>query len=391
MIAVSEAKMALVVDDEEGARLLMSAVLEDEGYLVKTAAGGAEARVLLAAHGFEVALCDLHMQHETGLAVAQVVLEAQPETVLLMVTGDDNPAVAAKARGLGADGFVTKPFTHNQLVIAIAEARHHAESNREARHERRQLSESRAQVELGARAVHNQRRATTQRLINAAELRHEETGRHLERVGRYCGILAEELGLPQERQELLAMAAKLHDVGKIGIPDEILGKPGKLTEAETAQMQGHAELGHRILCDASDELLTLAAEIAHTHHEWFDGSGYPQGLAGSEIPLEARVAAVADAFDALTSDRVYRPALPLNVAVAEIVSKRGSQFDPDVTDAFLRRFDELEDVRISHADLGGHLIELAPANRQSRESVALPERLVQVVLGGRPTVSPASA
>jgi diguanylate cyclase (GGDEF)-like protein len=182
---------------------------------------------------------------------------------------------------------------------------------------------------------------TIRRLGAAAEFRDSETGSHVERMSRLCALLGRRLGLDDERCELLRAASPLHDIGKIALPDEILLKAEPLDPQERAAMQRHAELGHRLLAGSRSELLEMAAAIALTHHERWDGSGYPNGLAGEAIPLEGRIASVADVFDALTSDRVYRPALPLDDALELMRSGRGRQFDPLVLDAFL---DAIPDV-----------------------------------------------
>jgi diguanylate cyclase (GGDEF)-like protein len=183
---------------------------------------------------------------------------------------------------------------------------------------------------------------TIRRLAFAAEFRNAETGRHTERMSRYCELLARRLELDDAHCELIRLASGLHDVGKIAIPDRILLKPGSLTESERRVMERHTEIGYRLLADSSSELLDLAATIALTHHERFDGTGYPRGLAGEAIPLEGRIAAVADVFDAITSNRVYRPALALDAAVELIREGRGTQFDPLVLDLFLEELESGE-------------------------------------------------
>jgi putative two-component system response regulator len=182
-----------------------------------------------------------------------------------------------------------------------------------------------------------------QPLLRATELVDAGAGRHLEQVGRYSGVAARALGLEEQRSRAIASACRLHDIGKLGVPDEILLKPGALSDPERRLMERHAAIGHRILVDSGTRLLDLAASIALTHHEWYDGSGYPQGLAGEEIPLIGRLAAVADAFDALTSDRVYRPGATPEEAARVLREASGSQFDPEVVAAFLDSI-ELDDV-----------------------------------------------
>jgi len=180
-------------------------------------------------------------------------------------------------------------------------------------------------------------------LLRATELVDAGAGRHLEQVGHYSGLAARALGLLEPYSRVIASASRLHDIGKLGVPDEILLKPGALSPPERRLMERHAAIGYRILADSGSEFLDLAASIALTHHEWFDGHGYPKGLAGEEIPLVGRIAAVADVFDALTSDRVYRVAAPREDAARVLRGGAGSQFDPEVIEAFLDAL-ELDDV-----------------------------------------------
>ncbi|MEA2623885.1 MAG: cyclic di-GMP phosphodiesterase [Chloroflexota bacterium] len=176
---------------------------------------------------------------------------------------------------------------------------------------------------------------TIRRLSRAAEFRDDDTGTHIERVSRYCALIAMRLGLDPEHSEQLRIASPMHDVGKIGVVDAILRKPGPLDTAERAAMQRHAEIGHSILAGSGAELLERAATIAWTHHERYDGRGYPRGLAGERIPLDGRIVAVADVFDALTTDRVYRRAYSHEEALGIMRVERGRHFDPRVLDAFL--------------------------------------------------------
>jgi PAS domain S-box-containing protein len=185
---------------------------------------------------------------------------------------------------------------------------------------------------------------TIRRLARAAEFRDDETGAHIERMGQYCELIAARLGLEPEFRERLRIASPMHDVGKIGVPDAILLKPGPLDAGERVEMQRHAEIGYGILAGSGAELLDLAATIAWTHHERFDGGGYPRGLKGEEIPLEGRIAAVADVFDALTSDRVYRAAFTRAEALMMMRAERGLHFDPRVLDAFLEAEGEINTI-----------------------------------------------
>ncbi len=188
------------------------------------------------------------------------------------------------------------------------------------------------------------------RLTRAAEFRDEETANHTKRVSRYSALLARQCGLDARRSELIAAASTMHDIGKLGIPDSILRKAGPLSATERIHMQRHAEYGHRILVGESDPLLDLAATIALTHHERWDGAGYPYGVGGADIPLEGRIVAIVDVFDALTSDRVYRPAMSIDQALAHMGSGRGSQFDPDLLDMFVAALPQVLEIRRRHPD-----------------------------------------
>ena len=192
--------------------------------------------------------------------------------------------------------------------------------------------------------------AVVERLSIAAEFRDDETARHVQRMSRYTALLAGRAGASPERAEQVRMAAVMHDVGKIGIPDSILLKPGKLTPEERRIMEQHSEIGYRILSGSRSELLTLAAQIAWTHHERVDGNGYPRRLAGDDIPLEGRIAAIADVFDALTSNKVYKKASPLQQAVEIMREGRGTHFDADLLDLFLGSIDEVVRIKERYAD-----------------------------------------
>jgi HD-GYP domain-containing protein (c-di-GMP phosphodiesterase class II) len=191
---------------------------------------------------------------------------------------------------------------------------------------------------------------TVRRLSMAVEFRDEDTGAHIERIGRFSTLLAEQVGMEIDFCGRLSHAAPLHDVGKVAIPDHILRKPGKLTAAEFDVMRSHTQVGYELLADADAEIMRLAATIALTHHERWDGGGYPHGLSGDAISPEGRVVAIADVFDALTSDRVYRPAFPITIAIDMMTAERGSHFDPEPLDAMLAVFDQVEGVRRIYGD-----------------------------------------
>ncbi|HEX2056825.1 MAG TPA: HD domain-containing phosphohydrolase [Actinomycetota bacterium] len=192
--------------------------------------------------------------------------------------------------------------------------------------------------------------AVVERLSIAAEFRDDETARHVQRMSRYTALLARRAGATPARAEEVRIASVMHDVGKIGIPDSILLKPGKLTPEERRIMEQHSEIGYRILSGSRSELLTLAAQIAWTHHERFDGNGYPRRIAGDDIPVEGRMAAIADVFDALTSNKVYKKASPVPQAVEIMREGRGSHFDGALLDLFLDSMDEVVRIKERYAD-----------------------------------------
>jgi putative two-component system response regulator len=346
----------LVVDDDPRIRTILAAMLERHGYTYALAEDARGARDHLRRSSFEVMLCDMHMPGETGLELISDVLRFYPDIAAVMVTGAEDPTLAEMAIELGAYGYMTKPFRVNELLIQVANALHRRRLELENRAHRERLEQS---VEENTAALRHAvsdlessqlelrayQEETIRRLSSAAELRDLETGKHLERMSRYCALLASKVGLQTERVDLIRVASPMHDVGKIAIPDSILLKPGGLTPEERRVMERHTEIGYQILSGSQAELLRLAADLAWTHHERFDGSGYPRGLARTEIPLEGRIAAVADVFDALTTDRVYRNAMPVDEAVELMQAERGRHFDPTILDLFFASLDDVDEIR----------------------------------------------
>ena len=321
-------------------------------YECELAESAAEAREKLAGGSFQLALCDIQMPGDSGLVLAEEIAAGRPETAVVMLTGVDDPEVAEQAFRIGAHGYLVKPFWSGQLLITVANAlrQHRLEIAERRRHEALLGGAEEKAEALRHELIEAQRRAigdlqasrqeTVERLARAIEMHDLETGRHVHRMAAVAALLGSKLGLAPDRALLLRAAAPMHDVGKIATPDGVLRKQGRLTAEERQRMQAHTVVGHEILSDSESELLRMAAEIALTHHEWFDGSGYPQGLRGERIPLEGRIVAVADVFDALLSDRPYRPAMDVAGATELIASERGTHFDPRVVDALLDNLDE---------------------------------------------------
>jgi putative two-component system response regulator len=334
----------LVADDEPLIVELFTRLLESQGHECARAYDSWSVRRQLGLKPFELVLCDVDMPGESGLDVAEWIVCEHPDTATIMVSGIDERAVWQRALDIGTFGYLTKPVAQSALLIGVANALRRRELELAARQRERDLEQTiaertgalrRAIADLEQAQAHlkGMHEETVRRLALAAEYRDAATGAHIERMSRYCTVFAGRLGLGSEERDSIRLASLLHDVGKIAIPDAVLLKPGPLDEREWAMIRTHPDLGHRLLRDSQSELLGLAASIALTHHERMDGSGYPRGLVGHDIPLEGRIAAVADALDAITSPRVYRRARSLDEAIEELEAGRGSLFDDDVLDA----------------------------------------------------------
>lgn len=325
----------LVVDDEANNIEVLRHLLERAGFHhLETTTDAREVPALYVRVRPDLILLDLQMPHLDGLAVMDYLNEIAEASYLpiLMLTGDITPDARREALSRGAKDFVNKPFDPDEVLLRIRtllETRflylqiqsHNQMLEAKVRERTRELEG--AQIEI------------IERLARAAEFRDDNTGQHTERVGQMAALLARQLYLPDAQIALIRRAAPLHDVGKIGVPDTILLKLGRLTPDEFAVVRTHTAIGARILSGSRFPILRLAEEIAFSHHERWDGNGY-SGIARDSIPLAGRIVAVADVFDALTQKRPYKPAWPVEDALAEIERQRGRQFDPAVVDVFLR-------------------------------------------------------
>ncbi len=261
---------------------------------------------------------------------------------VLMVTANDEIEVRYRALEVGANDFLTKPLDKIEFRARMR--------NMLALRAHQKRLEDRAgwlaeEVLKATDEIVRRERETILRLSKAAEFRDPETGDHIQRMAHYSWMIAVRLGLPLEQQQLILEAAPMHDVGKVGIPDHLLLKPGRLDEAEFTIMKQHPVMGHQILADSGSPLLQMAAVIALSHHERFDGTGYPMGLKGEAIPLVGRIVAVADVFDALSSARPYKPAWDLGRVLEFMRAQRGLHFDPRCVDVFMDCMDEVQAVR----------------------------------------------
>lgn len=273
------------------------------------------------------------------------------DTPVVMVTADTESDIRHRALEFGAQDFLTKPVDKVELTARVRNLLALRKSRQQLADRAAWLAE---EVAKATREIAAREKEAILRLSRAAEYRDPETGSHLLRMSNYTRLIAERLGLPVAEQELLLEASPMHDIGKVGTADHILLKPGRLTPEEFEVMKQHAVIGYQILRDSLSPLLQCAAELALAHHEKFDGSGYPGGLAGEAIPLHGRIVAVADVFDALTSERPYKKAWPLDDAAVFLKDNAGSHFDPACVEAFLGAWPQVLEIRARYRDDDSH-------------------------------------
>lgn len=292
----------------------------------------------------DLVILDYMMPELSGTELTQRLRQRFPDTPILMVTANHEIALRHEALALGVTDFLNKPLDNTEL---LARAKNMLALNLSHKHLAKEVHK--ATVKLV-----EQERETIFCLAKAAEYRDPETGAHILRMAHYSKHIAQHMGLSCEQQDLLLQAAPMHDIGKVGTPDLILLKPGRLTEQEFAVMQQHAQIGYEILNANSSPLLKVAAEIAHTHHEKFDGSGYPNGLRGAAIALFGRIVAVADVFDALTSERPYKKAWSVERACDLLREGSGAHFDPACVNAFFEDFNTVLAIKERFMDEDMH-------------------------------------
>lgn len=326
----------LIVDDQKENVLLLVRILEQAGYKdVQHTTEPNQFLNLYEQFGPDLILLDLHMPHVDGIGLMkELATRIRPGDFLpiLVLTADTTQTARDKALSLGAKDFLTKPFDPTEVLLRIENLIDTRFLHLQLQAQKGSLEE---QVRLRTWDLQRAKLETLERLALAAEYRDDDTGEHTRRVGRMATAVAQTLGVSSKDVELINKAAPLHDVGKIGIPDSILLKPGRLTPEEFERITTHTSIGARILSGGGSRVLQLAEEIALSHHERWDGSGYPGGLADDGIPLSGRIVTVVDVFDALTHARPYKVAWHVEDALAEIESQSGRQFDPTVVSAFL--------------------------------------------------------
>lgn len=326
----------LIVDDEPGNVQLLQRILVREGYRRVTGLSNPrEAMAVIDEYRLDVVLLDLHMPVVDGYQILESIttsIEPARRTLpVIVLTADATPEARRRALTSGAADFITKPFDVVEVALRIRNTLERHQLHSEVRRQNELLED---RVRARTMELERAQLETFERLALAAEYRDDDTGKHTRRVGSVARAIAEQLGMAAIDLDLLERAAGLHDVGKIGVPDGILLKPDRLTAEEFEVVKTHTVIGARILSGSHSPLLQLGEIIAGSHHERWDGRGY-HGLAGEDIPLHARITTLADAFDAMTTDRPYRAARSREEAIEEIRRERGGQFDPNVVDAFL--------------------------------------------------------
>jgi len=333
----------LIVDDEPHICEILSRWLIADGYQCTTAFDGNAALRLLDTHEFQLVISDIMMPGISGVDLLHAIVGQYPATAVLMVTAVDDRQTGTLCLEIGAYGYIIKPFEKNEILINVSSALERRElailsqeyDHNIQEHLRRHNRELRCHEEV------------VLRMIAAVGQRYGETHAHLTRVGLYATVLAESAAAGMTLRELedIGRAAAMHDVGMVGIPDRVLLKPGRLTEEEFAEIMKHTELGSRMLAGSESPVLQMAGEIALCHHERWDGTGYPRGLAGEAIPQSARIVAIVDTYDSLVHPRLYRAAMLEAEALSLMARERGKQFDPRLLDRFFEMIPEIRGIR----------------------------------------------
>ena len=327
----------LVVDDEEAIREVVSTMLESKGYRCTSVSNGRAAQDQVKRITPDLVLSDMIMPEMDGIRLLDWLRQYDPEVPVIMVTAIHDISTALEAIRRGAYDYILKPFEKDQLFLGVDRALQHRRLVMENRTYQRNLEQmvdkQTAELRLAVAQLEQSYDDTLEALGSALDLKDAETEGHCQRVTAFCISIAKAMPVPDPYLPVLARAAFLHDIGKMAIPDGILRKPGPLTDDEKQIMRKHCEIGYNMLIRIP--FLREAAEIVLAHQEFFDGSGYPRGLSGEQIPLGARIFTIADSLDAMISDRPYRRALPLSNARQEIRRCSGTQFDPKVVEVFM--------------------------------------------------------
>ncbi len=338
---------ALIVDDEAPVRELVAKWLTQEHCQCAQVADAHEAWEYLQGHEVHLVTLDVKMPGGSGTELLRQIAASYPDTSVIMMTGLEETQTAIDALTHGACAYLLKPVKRQELVFHVRRALERRQLILEKRDYTHRLED---RVREQTATIRHREEETILRLLSASLWRDEETGTHIRRVGLLSELLARFAGWSAADAENIRLAAPMHDVGKIGIPDAILRKPGPLTPEETQIMQTHTVIGAKILAGSNSPMLKMAEEIALNHHEKWDGSGYPAGLAGHTIPESARIVAIVDVYDALSHDRVYRPAMAEEEVLAIMQQGAGAHFDSHLLAVFFLHLSEMSRVREENPD-----------------------------------------
>ncbi len=336
----------VIIDDEFTSRVILDKIVRGlhKEVTVQAFASPLGAIDWLQLNHPDLILVDHLMNEMTGLEFVKNIrhiphLEHVP--VIMITVANDNE-LRYKALEVGVTDFLSKPFSHHECQIRCRNLLTLHLHHKEVLHRSEKLEIA---VTEATRRILEREQETLFRLAKAGEYRDSDTGNHVLRMSRFSRLIAEGMGLDENRCSLIEMAAPMHDIGKIGIPDNILLKPGKLDHEEFSVMKTHTSIGYHILKNSHSKYISLGAEIALSHHERYDGNGYPNGLLGKAIPLDARIVAVADVYDALTSERPYKKAASTQEALDYIHSNKGTHFDPECVEAFMQQFSKISIIQ----------------------------------------------
>ena len=371
--APSRPKRVLVVDDQESICTAMERVLRSLGYQTEVACDGHEALAKLQLD-VDLVVLDAAMPGMDGFQLTKRIRQDRwhGDVPIIMLTGSGSQKDRLRAVEAGVNDFVTKPFAVDELelrsaaLLGFKEAkdalkRTGAELERKVEERTAALRIALEEMAAAQRQTQEVHLDTIRRLVLAAEYKHRDTAAHIERIGQYCTMIAQRLGLPPSEIEIIRHASPMHDVGKIGVPDEILMKAGELSAEEWRIMRTHTAIGAHILRGSHSPVMQAGEVIALTHHEKWDGSGYPGGLSGEQIPIYGRICAVADVFDALTNDREYRDAISTRTAFSMLENEAGHHFDPGIVGAFLEDPNEVVRIKMEfEAALCSRTVDLRP-------------------------------
>jgi putative two-component system response regulator len=360
---MEKSNQILVVEDDAMNNRLLTKILTQMGYKVESAFDGISGLEKVESSPPDLILLDLNLPRMDGYEVARRLKQDEKTKIIPIVVVSAFSEVENRIKALqaGADDFLSKPIDQVELrarvqsLLKVKMFNDHMVNYQkilkvEVDQRTQQLLQAYDELKDASEKIKKASLDTTIRLVQASECKDEDTGSHIKRIGYYAAAIAQAMALPSQDIEIILFAAPMHDIGKIGIPDRILLKPGKLDAEEWTTMKMHTVIGGRILTNADTYVLQMAEQIALTHHERWDGTGYPRGLTGSHIPIWGRITSICDVFDALTTNRPYKKAFPIEQSLEILKNERGSSFDPEVSDVFFSIQEKIFSIRRDYTD-----------------------------------------